>query len=215
MPAPVQAGSSLPAAAPVASPISLPEAPAPTAPAPKPALSASPKPAPKDPKESTNLDHDGMGNETDPEKKDGDNVTNIKDADRDGDGVIDEKDVFPDDPKEWKDSDGDGIGDNLDAYPLNPNCHSKTLPCGKAPPKKLTPAVPQDPADLNKDPSSGLPVQGYDEFYPGQHGVHDDTTMTKDWMRERPKKGSGAAIRSICRRHPDNEWCKKVKRSQK
>ena len=34
--------------------------------------------------------------------------------DRDGDGVPDNEDAFPDDPKEWKDSDGDGIGDNED-----------------------------------------------------------------------------------------------------
>ncbi len=35
--------------------------------------------------------------------------------DRDGDGVPDDKDAFPDDPLEWKDSDGDGIGDNADS----------------------------------------------------------------------------------------------------
>jgi len=178
---------------------------------------------PDNPKESADLDHDGIGNNADPDK-DGDNVANTKDAfpenpyesqrkmDRDGDGIIDKKDVFPDDPKEWKDSDGDGIGDNSDAYPFNPNCHSKSLPCEKAPPKKLTPAVPKDPADLNMDPSRGLPVQGYDEYYPGHYGEHDDSTMTKDWMRERPKKGAGAAIRSICSRHPNNAWCKKVQR---
>ncbi|MFP6818463.1 hypothetical protein, partial [Acinetobacter sp.] len=34
--------------------------------------------------------------------------------DSDGDGVIDECDVFPTDPNEWSDSDGDGIGDNSD-----------------------------------------------------------------------------------------------------
>lgn len=35
-------------------------------------------------------------------------------ADRDGDGVPDTTDVFPDDPTEWADLDGDGIGDNAD-----------------------------------------------------------------------------------------------------
>ncbi len=34
--------------------------------------------------------------------------------DRDGDGVPDWEDVFPDDPNEWSDLDGDGIGDNSD-----------------------------------------------------------------------------------------------------
>lgn len=34
--------------------------------------------------------------------------------DRDGDGVPDDEDAFPDDPTEWSDLDGDGIGDNSD-----------------------------------------------------------------------------------------------------
>ncbi|MDC0341432.1 hypothetical protein OAM96_05715, partial [Candidatus Poseidoniaceae archaeon] len=37
--------------------------------------------------------------------------------DSDGDGVVDEKDAFPDDPKESIDSDGDGVGDNADFAP--------------------------------------------------------------------------------------------------
>lgn len=36
-------------------------------------------------------------------------------ADRDGDGVADDTDAFPDDPAESGDHDGDGIGDNADA----------------------------------------------------------------------------------------------------
>jgi choice-of-anchor A domain-containing protein len=38
-------------------------------------------------------------------------------ADRDGDGVADDEDAFPDDPTETVDSDGDGVGDNSDAFP--------------------------------------------------------------------------------------------------
>jgi hypothetical protein len=38
-------------------------------------------------------------------------------SDRDGDGVPDEDDKFPDNASEWEDSDNDGIGDNSDAYP--------------------------------------------------------------------------------------------------
>ncbi len=34
--------------------------------------------------------------------------------DRDGDGISDDQDAFPDDPSEWIDSDGDGIGNNGD-----------------------------------------------------------------------------------------------------
>ena len=42
-------------------------------------------------------------------------------ADRDGDGVPDDEDTFPDDPDEWEDSDGDQVGDNGDAFPNNPD----------------------------------------------------------------------------------------------
>jgi len=34
--------------------------------------------------------------------------------DRDGDGILDYQDAFPDDPGEWLDTDGDGIGNNAD-----------------------------------------------------------------------------------------------------
>jgi hypothetical protein len=37
--------------------------------------------------------------------------------DSDGDGVIDDDDLFPTDPSEWEDTDGDGVGDNSDAFP--------------------------------------------------------------------------------------------------
>jgi hypothetical protein len=41
--------------------------------------------------------------------------------DGDGDGFIDDCDVFPNDPNEWADSDGDGVGDNGDAFPNDSN----------------------------------------------------------------------------------------------
>jgi hypothetical protein len=41
--------------------------------------------------------------------------------DRDGDGILDENDWFPDNVAEWIDSDGDGIGDNQDQVPSDPN----------------------------------------------------------------------------------------------
>jgi hypothetical protein len=44
--------------------------------------------------------------------------------DRDGDGVPDADDAFPDDPTEWLDTDRDGVGDNADISPNNP------LSCG-------------------------------------------------------------------------------------
>jgi DNA-binding beta-propeller fold protein YncE/cytochrome c peroxidase len=41
-------------------------------------------------------------------------------TDRDGDGVPDTSDAFPDDPTEWADSDGDGVGNNADVFPNDP-----------------------------------------------------------------------------------------------
>jgi|GEM_PF-1578946 len=40
--------------------------------------------------------------------------------DSDGDGVADERDAFPNNPKEQFDSDKDGVGDHADAFPFNP-----------------------------------------------------------------------------------------------
>ena len=42
-------------------------------------------------------------------------------SDLDGDGVGDNSDAFPVDPDEWSDSDGDGVGDNSDAFPVDPD----------------------------------------------------------------------------------------------
>ncbi len=42
------------------------------------------------------------------------------DLDRDGDGVPDVDDAFPDDPTEWLDTDGDGVGNNADVFPNDP-----------------------------------------------------------------------------------------------
>jgi hypothetical protein len=41
-------------------------------------------------------------------------ITMALPSDRDGDGVPDDEDTFPDDPTEWEDADGDGIGNNAD-----------------------------------------------------------------------------------------------------
>ncbi|WP_052379833.1 MULTISPECIES: thrombospondin type 3 repeat-containing protein [unclassified Pseudoalteromonas] len=91
---------------------------------------------PDDPSESSDIDGDGIGDNTD-DDIDGDSVLNDDDAfpndpnewsdldsdgigdnsdtDRDGDGVLNEEDAFPNDPNEWSDLDSDGIGDNSDA----------------------------------------------------------------------------------------------------
>ena len=63
------------------------------------------------------------------EDRDGDGVPDVDDAfpddpdesaDRDGDGVGDDSDSFPDDPGETQDTDEDGTGDNSDAFPTDP-----------------------------------------------------------------------------------------------
>lgn len=98
---------------------------------------------PYDANETIDTDHDGIGNIADTDD-DNDGLsdtqeekigTNPLKADTDGDGVIDGKDAFPLDPKEWKDTDGDGIGDNSDTDIDNdgiPN-NNDPFPTNKAP----------------------------------------------------------------------------------
>jgi hypothetical protein len=45
----------------------------------------------------------------------------LLERDRDGDGVGDSEDAFPDDANEQFDSDGDGVGDVADAFPDDAN----------------------------------------------------------------------------------------------
>ena len=45
---------------------------------------------------------------------DGDKLGDACDNDRDGDGVLNTQDTFPDDKKEWLDNDRDGVGNNAD-----------------------------------------------------------------------------------------------------
>jgi gliding motility-associated-like protein len=65
--------------------------------------------------------------------QDQDGLADCVDTDRDGDGVENTQDVFPDDASESQDTDGDGLGDNfevdddndgvldsMDAFPLDP-----------------------------------------------------------------------------------------------
>lgn len=48
----------------------------------------------------------------------------VLEKDRDGDGVGDSEDAFPDNPDESKDADKDGVGDNQDAFPNDPLEHT-------------------------------------------------------------------------------------------
>ncbi|MEW5759776.1 MAG: hypothetical protein AB1779_03300 [Candidatus Thermoplasmatota archaeon] len=50
-----------------------------------------------------------------------DKTIRIWGRDIDSDGFPDTIDLFPNNPKEWKDSDKDGVGDNSDAFPNDPS----------------------------------------------------------------------------------------------
>ena len=62
---------------------------------------------PFDPTETRDSDNNGIGD-------------NAQVRDRDGDGVADIDDPFPDNPNESSDRDGDGVGDNSDSAPDDP-----------------------------------------------------------------------------------------------
>lgn len=49
---------------------------------------------------------------------DGESTTDSEDSDRDGDGVVDDLDAFPDDPTETTDADANGVGDNAQPIAL-------------------------------------------------------------------------------------------------
>jgi len=69
--------------------------------------------------------------------------------DTDDDGVPDEQDAFPNDPKEWKDTDGDGVGDNGDGCPDDPQSQKKPCPVLTTP----APVAAQAPAPAAAAPS--------------------------------------------------------------
>jgi len=78
------------------------------------------------PWDPTGADHDIYDGACSPPDRDGDGVPDADDlfpddplesADADGDGVGDNGDAFPDDASETMDSDGDGVGDIADAFP--------------------------------------------------------------------------------------------------
>lgn len=86
--------------------------------------------------------------------------------DTDGDGVTDDKDAFPEDPKEWKDTDGDGHGDNEDEFPEDPTQWTKTTtatttpkppPPSPAPAPSVVVAAPAPAPQAKAEPSPPAP----------------------------------------------------------
>ena len=68
-------------------------------------------------------DGDGIPNDEDefPDDTDNDGIRNEDDPDDDNDLVLDDDDAFPLDPSESLDTDGDGYGDNIDAFTMDPD----------------------------------------------------------------------------------------------
>lgn len=81
---------------------------------------------------------------------DNDGVPNVADIDRDGDGVRDWNDAFPEDAAESEDSDGDGVGNNADAFPFDPSEQNDTDGDGVGDNNDL------DPEDPNVSVSAGI-----------------------------------------------------------
>lgn len=119
-------------------------------------------------------------------------------ADSDGDGHPDSRDAFPNDPTEWMDTDGDGIGDNADedddndgvpdsqdAFPKDPT-RGQLRDAGGAPIPAVAAAPSPGPATNIDKIERPLPVQGYNEYQPGEGNVeHDDkVTYVGDWRGE-------------------------------
>ena len=82
----------------------------------KPSPSSSPEPEPVAETEPVDTDGDGVNDDEDVRPKDP-KVRTEDDIDTDKDGAPDYKDAFPKEPKYSKDTDGDGVADQLDAFP--------------------------------------------------------------------------------------------------
>ncbi|WP_197484328.1 RHS repeat-associated core domain-containing protein [Halioglobus sp. HI00S01] len=102
---------------------------------------------PNDATEWSDLDFDGIGDNSDP--------------DRDGDGIDNAQDVFPDDGSEYADADGDGIGDFADPDRDGDNVPNISDPFPEDPERSSLPLLTIDsPASLVTLGSSPVTVTG-------------------------------------------------------
>jgi len=109
-------------------------------------------------------------------------------TDSDGDGIADNKDIFPNDPKEWMDSDKDGIGNNTDTDNDNDG-----MPDEWEKRYNLNPLVSDASTDSDKDGSTNLQEYKADTdpndsnskpplFNAGIFTVDDTGIVKIDWL---------------------------------
>lgn len=91
-------------------------------------------------------------------------------ADRDGDGVVDDKDAFPDDASRERDSDGDGVADTNDAFPNDSSRSEDSDSDGVA---DTNDAFPSDPARSKDSDSDG--TADTNDAFPNDPARVDDT----------------------------------------
>ena len=92
----------------------------------------------------------------------------VPEPDTDGDGHVDSKDAFPNDPHEWLDTDHDGTGDNADTDDDNDGINdTDELKYG---------LNPKDPSDAAKD-SDGDGISNIDEIRHGTNPTVSDAAV--------------------------------------
>jgi len=143
---------------------------------------------PHDPKEWADVDKDGIGDNSDIDVKSNTAVTSSEadgggKDDRDGDGVKDSEDAFPEDPNEWGDFDQDVKGDKLDE-----DIDGDGVLNGED-------SHPWDPAHGGKSDRDGDGVSDKDDAFPDDSKEHAD--------RDGDRVGDSAD------EHPDDPNCSK------
>lgn len=126
----------------------------------------------------------GPDEENDSGATSGDGATGSVKQDRDGDGVEDSKDAFPDNRREAYDRDGDGVGDNADDCPDDPGGWEDPDGDGACDPSA---AVPDD----NNGASSGTGAGSADSDGDGFANDNDAFPNNKNEWKDSDGDGVG------------------------
>jgi hypothetical protein len=87
-----------------------------------------------------------------------------------------------------------------------PAAAAGSAPEAAAAPASAPASAPAAPAGPILGTKAGRPLQS--QGYSGDLVAHEDgETMTDDWGREFGPKAGHRDIKTICKEHPDNEWC--------